>query len=327
MNERENAVVRVHAGKWFVRSTTLRWILASAALAAFVLVLAPSSQAQSQDTASKSAPAGATAPPKIAVVDTARAVTLTATPPPVAQSAPPAGQSTPKGPHEGIAVHGHWTIEVRNPDGSLVRRVEFENSLDPGFTWVDGALTFDIAGGATYLNALMTGQAGPPAGSWAMLLTGDTGLGNLADTSTAPCVNLPPVNSGLPGPGYGYCLLSQAGPSGFCAQYNSTNLPPAGTSCNLSVNSVGTLPAFTGFQISGTIIATQSGQIQTVATLVGAVCANVASGCFGNAQLGVNTVVSTFATFTSSSSFPGSPVKVTAGQTIAVTVAVSFGSQ
>jgi hypothetical protein len=30
---------------------------------------------------------------------------------------------------EGIKVHGHWTIEVRDPDGSLVERREFDNAL------------------------------------------------------------------------------------------------------------------------------------------------------------------------------------------------------
>lgn len=33
------------------------------------------------------------------------------------------------GQQEGIKVHGHWTIEVRNPDGSLSARHEFENEL------------------------------------------------------------------------------------------------------------------------------------------------------------------------------------------------------
>jgi hypothetical protein len=36
------------------------------------------------------------------------------------------------GSHEGIKVHGHWTIEVRNPDGTLVTHREFENSLAQG---------------------------------------------------------------------------------------------------------------------------------------------------------------------------------------------------
>ena len=33
------------------------------------------------------------------------------------------------GPTEGITVHGHWTIEVREPDGKLVSRSEFENAF------------------------------------------------------------------------------------------------------------------------------------------------------------------------------------------------------
>ena len=33
---------------------------------------------------------------------------------------------------EGIKVHGHWTITVRNADGSVASRNEFENSLSPG---------------------------------------------------------------------------------------------------------------------------------------------------------------------------------------------------
>jgi hypothetical protein len=35
------------------------------------------------------------------------------------------------GPQEGIKVHGHWVIEVRNPDGSLATRREFQNALNP----------------------------------------------------------------------------------------------------------------------------------------------------------------------------------------------------
>jgi len=38
-------------------------------------------------------------------------------------------QAAGGGPREGITVHGHWEIEVRNPDGSLAERREFENAL------------------------------------------------------------------------------------------------------------------------------------------------------------------------------------------------------
>src|SRR5258707_12036610 len=40
-------------------------------------------------------------------------------------------KSLSNGSHEGIKVHGHWTIEVLNPDGTLVTHREFENSLHP----------------------------------------------------------------------------------------------------------------------------------------------------------------------------------------------------
>ncbi len=47
--------------------------------------------------------------------------------------------STPDGPAEGIAVHGHWTLEVRNLDGNLVERCEFENALA-----IDGSTTLSM---------------------------------------------------------------------------------------------------------------------------------------------------------------------------------------
>ncbi len=33
------------------------------------------------------------------------------------------------GPREGVKVHGHWVIEVKNADGSVAERKEFENEL------------------------------------------------------------------------------------------------------------------------------------------------------------------------------------------------------
>jgi hypothetical protein len=41
----------------------------------------------------------------------------------------PAPSESGVGPVEGIRVHGQWTIEVRDPDGTLVERREFENAL------------------------------------------------------------------------------------------------------------------------------------------------------------------------------------------------------
>jgi hypothetical protein len=33
---------------------------------------------------------------------------------------------------EGIQVHGRWVVEVHDPDGTLVKRIEFDNALAPG---------------------------------------------------------------------------------------------------------------------------------------------------------------------------------------------------
>lgn len=41
---------------------------------------------------------------------------------------PPSERPENRG-HEGITVHGHWVIEIRDPDGKLAEHREFENSL------------------------------------------------------------------------------------------------------------------------------------------------------------------------------------------------------
>ena len=64
-----------------------------------------------------------------------------------------------QGPAQGINVHGHWVIEVRNADGTVQVRREFENALLP-------------AGKTTLIN-LFTGAA--PMGLWAITVNGNPG--------------------------------------------------------------------------------------------------------------------------------------------------------
>ena len=76
--------------------------------------------------------------------------------PAATSSALAAAVSSDKGPgQEGITVHGHWTIEVRNPDGSLAERREFENAL--------------VGGGDFALSALLSRNNS--MGPWAITLT------------------------------------------------------------------------------------------------------------------------------------------------------------
>ena len=49
---------------------------------------------------------------------------------PASAVAPEATQGSGGGPSEGISVHGHWKINVLEPDGHLVSSHEFENALD-----------------------------------------------------------------------------------------------------------------------------------------------------------------------------------------------------
>jgi hypothetical protein len=69
------------------------------------------------------------------------------------------GEASPHGgQHEGIKVHGHWTIEVRNPDGALVAHREFENSLQGG-----------PGGRANFLSSVLSRQN--TVGNWIIFLS------------------------------------------------------------------------------------------------------------------------------------------------------------
>lgn len=61
-----------------------------------------------------------------------------------------AASSAAPGPSEGITVHGEWTIEVYDADGTLAESVEFSNALD--------------SIGAEHLALLLSGQL--VAGEW-----------------------------------------------------------------------------------------------------------------------------------------------------------------
>jgi hypothetical protein len=188
------------------------------------------------------------------------------------------------GQHEGIKVHGHWTIEVRNHEGSLVRHVEFENSLATGLSATDATgKVIVFPGGAALLSAVLSNQWNV-APNWTVLLAGPSGLGNLLTATDAPCPQA--------------CSLSEGN--------------------NLSVTALGTTPNFTGMQLTGSVVATQVGQISTVATTAFVSCPPFTPNCFPAGATNSGAI------FTSSTNFPGSPISVAAGQTIAVTVNISF---
>jgi hypothetical protein len=82
----------------------------------------------------------------------------------------PVAAAEPKGTGEGIKVHGHWTIEVRNADGTLGSRREVENAL---VIWT--------AGGQTLLAGLLANYYSDPI--WLVYLYGPDISGN----ASGPC--------------------------------------------------------------------------------------------------------------------------------------------
>lgn len=82
-----------------------------------------------------------------------------------AQGAPAKPASSPGS--EGIQVHGNWTIDVRQADGTLMERREFKNALtDDGKTGLLQLLAGFRAGGE-WAVGLLGGSAGqlPPCGA------------------------------------------------------------------------------------------------------------------------------------------------------------------
>lgn len=100
-----------------------------------------------------------------------------------------------QGPQEGIKVHGHWVIDVRQPDGTLVSHTEFENALTQP--------------GADFLRDLLMGHV--TMGKWAVVLP--TGPCHSSTSNAAPCnLVMPPLN--VTGPEYFDTLVKSAVPPG-----------------------------------------------------------------------------------------------------------------
>jgi hypothetical protein len=76
----------------------------------------------------------------------------------------------------GIGVHGHWTISILDPDGTLVRRIEFDNALEPN--------------GNEVLARLLTGE--DSVDSWRILLILEPGpflIASIGEPGDSPVTN------------------------------------------------------------------------------------------------------------------------------------------
>jgi hypothetical protein len=227
-----------------------------------------------------------------------------------AQAVQPAAQAERQrgGTHEGIHVHGHWTIEVRNPDGKLVSHTEFENSLISGE-------------GDALLAQLLTG--GQTLGNWLVFL----------NTSALPPNSYPYSQPGPCGTsGVSACILGQSGSSAF----TQTLSPITPTTCATNGNCFSTLSvSVTGanrneVQLTGTATADTSGSIGSVTSLANTCYGEGGTGSLSSASpstcFSVSSTSSTIALYDDpfTSATLSAPVSVSAGQMIAVTVLISF---
>jgi hypothetical protein len=208
--------------------------------------------------------------------------------------------------HQGIKVHGHWAIDVKNPDGTLAQHREFENSL------------VDLGEIMTYL---LAGQV----------------------TAGEPAIFLDP--DGILSPCNAECTLA-ANPAGYWSNTNNCKLNGATcfytvteTPTKKTITLYGTTTTSFLLVVSGQMTATSAGFIGTVASgfatcqssnhILYSLLAQVspATCVLGDTlpsgtQAGAtpNTTAVGFFTQTTLTN----PVQVTAGQVVLVTVTFSF---
>jgi hypothetical protein len=268
------------------------------AACAVLFVLGSAEAGQAQQTAS---------PKMVASAEVGAPATAHALPKPAAEDEEPTKPAKAAG--EGIKVHGHWKLDVRNPDGKLVKTYEFENSL------------VTPNSGDFILSYLLAGQAA--VAGWEVLLNSSTNTGTLcASASTANfsgCVLVPTGTTSSTLTEYYFgCAYSSCTPA----------LTVTAVPWNVTTNAASYL------QLQGSVTVPNAGTINSVATAM-AGCAtggmttnisnvacnvyNPSSTATGYAPAGT---VGYQASFTSTT-LP-TALSVTAGQVVTVTVTISF---
>jgi hypothetical protein len=194
---------------------------------------------------------------------------------PAAQPIRPAAQAARKpggGTHEGIKVHGHWTIEVRKPDGKLISHTEFENSLVG--SGGGAVLPTFLAQNATQYTSNPTGLVSYTPGEWGILLGDATSPPCSANIANFPFNSSNPSNPvgvilAYPGP---WCVLTQLAPPAAIYPENCGSATNQGCSYNLALQLNGG-----GLMLTGTVVSQTGGTtISQVQTLLSTCSDNVA---------------------------------------------------
>lgn len=184
--------------------------------------------------------------------------------------------SAPSGPGEGIEVHGHWTVEVTDPDGTRASVHEFENALE--------------SGGASHLYSVLA--RGQSIGRWSVAITNSAG-------GSSPCIN--DAGTSLP------CNIYEVIPGNV------------GPSAPNAFSGLALTNSPSGFSLSGSATANRAGSIDRVFTKW--------SRCPGSSVTPedcANDASPLFTTFTAKTLPTADVISVLAGQSVNVTVVITF---
>jgi hypothetical protein len=227
------------------------------------------------------------------------------------------GKTAPKAVVQGIKVNGYWKIDVRNPDGSLVKHVEFENALTANA--ISNYLPFALFGQPfTGVNYVITGVDAPAIG---------VNTGASQDEAAGDGAPWFPSLNGVVGPcGGSGCVMfvTNSATAYNCALYEKQS--PSVCNGGLSV-SAGTA----GTTLSGSFTATSSNSITSVSSYITYCYSGTSPDPYENicpvpsgTTLGAAGAYALTLDFTSYT-LP-TPIPVTATQSVNVSVAISFSS-
>lgn len=192
----------------------------------------------------------------------------------------------PKSGHEGIVVHGHWVIEVKDPDGTLAVRREFENSL--------------VSSGASSLSQMFLGQV--VAGDYFI----EFGYGTTNFSNVCNAYNCTIVTS-----------LSNLGGQ-YCTTAKDWSCTPG---LNVTASKLGsvTLAGQTVAAIAGTVIYVDTVMLACNDSGVGTNQGPISSSACATESVAANNYAANVFTSTQIA-----PIYVNAGQQISFTVTISF---
>jgi len=296
----------------------MRWLIALCGLA-MLLMLPQSGVAQAVGAPAQNAPVGpiepistaSSATSQSAAPNAADARTLASVPisslmagaaktTPAAQSGEEQEEAAKPGKpgQEGIKVHGHWIIDIRNPDGTLVEHRDFQNSL--------------TSVGGYALVGLLSGQLS--GGFWSIdfyhyLSTSPCGNNNICFILPSPSVNNEASTCAYYSCSFGLTVTTSYG----C--YVGGSAPPP---CVLTLN--------------GSFTALNAGAIDTVQTNLNYCAASNFSFLTSSAltqPADVSPLTCSTATSANASGVPFTsttitPINVQSGQLIQISVAISF---